>query len=101
MAPEDIATHTPTKAASIALTVSKTSLGVRGVLTTAGTFTLVALTSTFAGSRSKAEIPRLASVLVGLVTGAWAEVCSSCTRVYARPATRGHFRRDPHGVGPR
>ena len=51
-------------------TAAVRSLGVQGVFTTAGTFTLIALTSTFAGSRSKAEMPRLAGVLVGLVTGA-------------------------------
>lgn len=51
-------------------TAAVRSLGVQGVFTTAGTFTLVALTSTFAGSRSRAEMPRLAGVLVGLVTGA-------------------------------
>lgn len=51
-------------------TAAVRSLGVQGVFTTAGTFTLVALTGTFAGSRSKAEMPRLAGVLVGLVTGA-------------------------------
>ena len=51
-------------------TAAVRSLGVQGVFTTAGTFTLVALTSTFAGCRSKAEMPRLAGVLVGLVAGA-------------------------------
>ena len=51
-------------------TAAVRSLGVQGVFTTAGTFTLVALTGTFAGSRSRAEIPRLAGVLVGLVAGA-------------------------------
>ena len=51
-------------------TAAVRSLGVQGVFTTAGTFTLVALTGTFAGSRSKAEIPRLTGVFVGLVAGA-------------------------------
>jgi len=34
------------------------SLGVQGIFTTAGTFTLVAFAGTFAGSRSKSEMPR-------------------------------------------
>ena len=51
-------------------TAAVRSLGVQGVFTTAGTFTLVAFAGTFAGSRSKAEIPRLAGVFVGLVAGA-------------------------------
>jgi uncharacterized membrane protein YoaK (UPF0700 family) len=51
-------------------TAAVRSLGVQGVFTTAGTFTLVAFTGTFAGSRSKAEMPRLVGVLVGLVAGA-------------------------------
>jgi uncharacterized membrane protein YoaK (UPF0700 family) len=51
-------------------TAAVRSLGVQGVFTTAGTFTLVALASTFAGSRSRAEMPRLIGVLVGLVAGA-------------------------------
>ena len=46
------------------------SLGVQGVFTTAGTFTLVALAGTFARSRPTAEIPRLAGVLAGLAAGA-------------------------------
>jgi uncharacterized membrane protein YoaK (UPF0700 family) len=46
------------------------SLGVQGVFTTAGTFTLVAFVGILAGSRSKTEMPRLAGVLVGMVTGA-------------------------------
>src|SRR3954470_19783981 len=51
-------------------TAAVRSLGVQGIFTTAGTFTLVAFAGTFAGSRSKAEMPRLAGVLVGLVVGA-------------------------------
>jgi len=51
-------------------TAAVRSLGVQGVFTTAGTFTLVAFAGTFAGSRSRAEMPRLAGVLVGLVAGA-------------------------------
>jgi uncharacterized membrane protein YoaK (UPF0700 family) len=51
-------------------TAAVRSLGVQGVFTTAGTFTLVALAETFAGSRPRAEIPRLVGVLVGLVAGA-------------------------------
>jgi uncharacterized membrane protein YoaK (UPF0700 family) len=51
-------------------TAAVRSLGVLGVFTTAGTFTLVAFAGTFAGSRSKAETPRLIGVLVGLVAGA-------------------------------
>jgi uncharacterized membrane protein YoaK (UPF0700 family) len=51
-------------------TAAVRSLGVPGVFTTAGTFTLVALTETFAGSRPRVEVPRLVGVLVGLVAGA-------------------------------
>ena len=51
-------------------TAAVRSLGVQGVFTTAGTFTLVQFAGTFAGSRSRAEIPRLAGVLLGLVAGA-------------------------------
>jgi uncharacterized membrane protein YoaK (UPF0700 family) len=51
-------------------TAAVRSLGVQGIFTTAGTFTLVAFAGTFAGSRSKAEMPRLAGVLVGMVVGA-------------------------------
>jgi uncharacterized membrane protein YoaK (UPF0700 family) len=51
-------------------TAAVRSLGVQGVFTTAGTFTLVAFVGIFAGSRSRDEMPRLAGVLVGLVTGA-------------------------------
>jgi uncharacterized membrane protein YoaK (UPF0700 family) len=51
-------------------TAAVRSLGVQGVFTTAGTFTLVALTGVFAGSRSRSEMPRLVGVLVGLVAGA-------------------------------
>src|ERR1700682_2115056 len=51
-------------------TAAVRSLGVQGVFTTAGTFTLVAFMGTIAGSRSKPEMPRLLGVLVGLVAGA-------------------------------
>jgi uncharacterized membrane protein YoaK (UPF0700 family) len=51
-------------------TAAVRSLGVQGIFTTAGTFTLVAFVGTFAGSRSRAEMPRLAGVLLGLVLGA-------------------------------
>jgi uncharacterized membrane protein YoaK (UPF0700 family) len=51
-------------------TAAVRSLGVQGIFTTAGTFTLLALVGTFAGSRSWAEMPRLAGVLVGLIVGA-------------------------------
>jgi uncharacterized membrane protein YoaK (UPF0700 family) len=51
-------------------TAAVRSLGVQGIFTTAGTFTLVAFVGTFAGSRSRAEMPRLAGVLLGLVVGA-------------------------------
>jgi uncharacterized membrane protein YoaK (UPF0700 family) len=51
-------------------TAAVRSLGVQGIFTTAGTFTLVAFAGTFAGSRSKAEMPRLAGVLMGLLVGA-------------------------------
>jgi uncharacterized membrane protein YoaK (UPF0700 family) len=53
-------------------TAAVRSLGVQGIFTTAGTFTLVAFAGTFAGSRSRGEMPRLAGVLVGLVVGATA-----------------------------
>jgi uncharacterized membrane protein YoaK (UPF0700 family) len=51
-------------------TAAVRSLGVQGIFTTAGTFTLVAFAATFAGSRSRDELPRLIGVLVGLVAGA-------------------------------
>ena len=51
-------------------TAAVRSLGVQGVFTTAGTFTLVALAGTFAGSRLRGEMSRLTCVLVGLVAGA-------------------------------
>jgi uncharacterized membrane protein YoaK (UPF0700 family) len=51
-------------------TAAVRALGVQGIFTTAGTFTLVALVGTFAGSRSRAEMPRLAGVLLGLIVGA-------------------------------
>jgi uncharacterized membrane protein YoaK (UPF0700 family) len=51
-------------------TAAVRSLGVQGVFTTAGTFTLVAFAGTFAGSRSRSEMHRLAGVLLGLVAGA-------------------------------
>jgi uncharacterized membrane protein YoaK (UPF0700 family) len=51
-------------------TAAVRSLGVQGVFTTAATFTLVAFAGDFAGSRPKAEVPRLAGVLVGLIAGA-------------------------------
>jgi uncharacterized membrane protein YoaK (UPF0700 family) len=51
-------------------TAAVRSLGVQGVFTTAGTFTLVAFAGTFAGSRSRAEMPRFAGILVGLIGGA-------------------------------
>jgi len=51
-------------------TAAVRSLGVQGVFTTAGTFTLVAFTGVFAGARPASEMPRLVGVLVGLVVGA-------------------------------
>jgi uncharacterized membrane protein YoaK (UPF0700 family) len=51
-------------------TAAVRSLSVQGVFTTAGTFTLVAVTGVIAGARSRAEMPRLVGVLVGLVAGA-------------------------------
>ncbi len=51
-------------------TAAVRSLGVQGVFTTAGTFTLVAFEGVFAGARPSAETQRLAGVLVGLVVGA-------------------------------
>jgi uncharacterized membrane protein YoaK (UPF0700 family) len=51
-------------------TAAVRSLDVQGVFTTAGTFTLVAVTGILAGARSRAEMPRLVGVLAGLVGGA-------------------------------
>jgi uncharacterized membrane protein YoaK (UPF0700 family) len=51
-------------------TAAVRSLGVQGIFTTAGTFTLVAFAGIFASSRSRSEMPRLAGVLLGLVAGA-------------------------------
>jgi uncharacterized membrane protein YoaK (UPF0700 family) len=51
-------------------TAAVRSLGVQGIFTTAGTFTLVAFAGTFARSRSRSEMPRLVGVLLGLVAGA-------------------------------
>ncbi len=53
-------------------TAAVRSLGVLGVFTTAGTFTLVALTGVVAGTRARSELPRLAGVLIGLIAGAMA-----------------------------
>jgi uncharacterized membrane protein YoaK (UPF0700 family) len=51
-------------------TAAVRSLEVQGVFTTAGTFTLVAVTGILAGARSRTEMPRLVGVLAGLVGGA-------------------------------
>lgn len=51
-------------------TAAVRALLVPGVFTTAATFTVLALAGDFAGSRPKAEAPRLAAVLIGLVAGA-------------------------------
>ncbi|MCW2732442.1 MAG: hypothetical protein JWR13_3258 [Mycobacterium sp.] len=51
-------------------TAAVRSLGVQGIFTTAGTFTLVAFAGTFAGSRLRSEMPRLVGVLLGLIAGA-------------------------------
>jgi len=51
-------------------TAAVRALGVPGVFTTAATFTLLAFAGDFAGSRPKAEAPRLAGVLAGLIAGA-------------------------------
>jgi uncharacterized membrane protein YoaK (UPF0700 family) len=51
-------------------TAAVRSLGVQGVFTTAGTFTLVAVVGILAGARPRAEMRRLAGVLIGLVSGA-------------------------------
>ena len=65
-------------------TAAVRSLGVEGVFTTAGTFTLFALPEIFAGSRERAEMPRLAGVLVGLVAGAiWGGLLFLHARTYA------------------
>jgi uncharacterized membrane protein YoaK (UPF0700 family) len=62
-------------------TAAVRSLGVRGVFTTAGTFTLVSLTGVYAGATPSAEKPRLIGVLVGLVVGA---ICGGLLFVHAR-----------------
>jgi uncharacterized membrane protein YoaK (UPF0700 family) len=51
-------------------TAAVRALGVKGVFTTAATFTLLAYAGDFAGARPLAERPRLAGVLLGLVGGA-------------------------------
>ena len=51
-------------------TAAVRSLAVKGVFTTAATFTLVALAGDLAGSRPSREALRIASVLVGLIAGA-------------------------------
>jgi uncharacterized membrane protein YoaK (UPF0700 family) len=51
-------------------TAAVRSLSVQGVFTTAGTFTLVAVTGVIAGARPRTEMPRLVGVLAGLVAGA-------------------------------
>jgi uncharacterized membrane protein YoaK (UPF0700 family) len=51
-------------------TAAVRSLSVQAVFTTAGTFTLVAVADVIAGTRSRAEMPRLVGVLFGLVAGA-------------------------------
>ncbi|BAQ16642.1 YoaK family protein [Methyloceanibacter caenitepidi] len=51
-------------------TAAVRSLAVKGIFTTAATFTLVALTGDLVGSRPTDEAPRVASVLAALVTGA-------------------------------
>ena len=51
-------------------TAAVRSLSVQGIFTTAGTFTLVAVTGVIAGARSRTEMPRLVGVLVGLAAGA-------------------------------
>jgi uncharacterized membrane protein YoaK (UPF0700 family) len=51
-------------------TAAVRSLGVQGIFTTAGTFTLVAFAGTLTGSRSRSEMPRLVGVLLGLIAGA-------------------------------
>jgi uncharacterized membrane protein YoaK (UPF0700 family) len=53
-------------------TAAVRSLGVQGIFTTAGTFTLVAFAGIFAGSRPRSEMLRFAGVLLGLVAGAMA-----------------------------
>jgi uncharacterized membrane protein YoaK (UPF0700 family) len=69
-------------------TAAVRSLGVQGVFTTAGTFTLVAFAGSFAGSRPRGEMPRLAGVLLGLVAAPPREDCSSCTRAATPPYCR-------------
>jgi uncharacterized membrane protein YoaK (UPF0700 family) len=51
-------------------TAAVRALGVLGVFTTAATFTLLAFAGDFAGTRPKADAPRLAGVLLALVAGA-------------------------------
>jgi uncharacterized membrane protein YoaK (UPF0700 family) len=62
-------------------TAAVRSLGIQGIFTTAGTFTLVAFIGDFAGSRSRDEMPRLVGVLLGLVVGA---IGGGLLFVYAR-----------------
>ena len=61
-------------------TAAVRSLDIPGVFTTAGTFTLVALAGALAGTRLRAEIPRLIGVLLGFVAGALGEDCCCCMR---------------------
>jgi uncharacterized membrane protein YoaK (UPF0700 family) len=51
-------------------TAAVRSLEVKGIFTTAATFTLVAFLGDLAGSRPTDEAPRVAGVLIGLVVGA-------------------------------
>jgi uncharacterized membrane protein YoaK (UPF0700 family) len=51
-------------------TAAVRSLEVKGIFTTAATFTLVAFMGDLAGSRPTDEAPRVAGVLIGLVVGA-------------------------------
>ena len=78
-------------------TAAVRSLGVQGVFTTAGTFTLVALTSTFAGSRSNSRdaAPGRRSRRVGHGSRGRRSTLPARAHLRARPATRCHFRRDP------
>jgi uncharacterized membrane protein YoaK (UPF0700 family) len=65
-------------------TAAVRSLQVKGIFTTAATFTLVAFMGDLAGSRPIPELPRVAGVLLGLVLGAaLGALCLRYVPIYA------------------
>jgi uncharacterized membrane protein YoaK (UPF0700 family) len=64
-------------------TAAVRSLEVKGIFTTAATFTLVAFMGDLAGSRPTDEAPRVAGVLIGLVIGA---ALGGAALIYVRSA---------------